>query len=161
MNRRLYRSPDDRILAGVAGGMAETYDMDPAVVRIVWTLLIIFTGGVFLLLYVVMALVVPLRGDDEPLANTSEGDVAGTDDTTQAGAAVMTAREARRARRGERRASDNSGPLILGALLVIVGGIFLFRQYFNIDIGQLWPLAIIGLGVVLIFGAFGRGGRKE
>ena len=61
MNRRLYRSPDDRVLAGVAGGMAETYDFDPALVRIGWALLILVTGGVFLLLYIVMALVVPLR----------------------------------------------------------------------------------------------------
>ncbi|HUG47428.1 MAG TPA: PspC domain-containing protein [Candidatus Limnocylindria bacterium] len=49
MNRRLYRSPDDRVLAGVAGGMAETYDFDPALVRMGWALLILFTGGVFLI----------------------------------------------------------------------------------------------------------------
>jgi phage shock protein C len=150
MNRRLYRSPDDRMLAGVAGGMAETYDMDPALVRVVWTLLIIFTGGVFLILYVVMALVVPLRPDDEPLA-TGDGE------TTMVGSApAMPAAETRRARRRERREGDNTGPLILGALLIIVGGLFLARQYINIDIGQLWPVAIIALGVLLIFSAFGR-----
>jgi len=60
MNSRLHRSYDDRILAGVAGGIAETYDLDPALVRIFWALLIIVTGGVFLLLYIVMALVVPV-----------------------------------------------------------------------------------------------------
>jgi phage shock protein C len=152
MNRRLYRSPDDRMLAGVAGGMAETYDMDPALVRVVWTLLIIFTGGVFLILYVVMALVVPLRPDDEPLV-TSEG--AGDGETTMVGSApAMPAAETRRARRREQRTGDNTGPLILGALLIIVGGLFLVRQY--IDIGQLWPVAIIALGVLLIFSAFGR-----
>jgi phage shock protein C len=154
MNRRLYRSPDDRMLAGVAGGMAETYDMDPALVRVVWTLLIIFTGGVFLILYVVMALVVPLRPDDEPL-------VTGNGETTTVGnAPAMSAAETRRARRRERRTGDNTGPLILGALLIIVGGLFLARQYINIDIGQLWPVAIIALGVLLIFSAFGRRERS-
>jgi len=49
MNRRLYRSPDDRILAGVAGEMAETYDFDPALVRVGWALLILVTGGAFFL----------------------------------------------------------------------------------------------------------------
>jgi phage shock protein C len=154
MNRRLYRSPDDRMLAGVAGGMAETYDMDPALVRVVWTLLIIFTGGVFLILYVVMALVVPLRPYDELLATTEPA--ADGETTTLGTAPVMSTAEARRARRRERREGDNTGPLILGALLVIVGGLFLARQYINIDIGQLWPVAIIALGALLIFSAFGR-----
>jgi phage shock protein C len=61
MNQRLYRSPDDRVLAGIAGGMAETYALDPALVRVGWALLILISGGVFLILYIVMALVVPLR----------------------------------------------------------------------------------------------------
>src|SRR6187551_4122818 len=61
MNTRLYRSPDDRVLAGVAGGMAQAYDLDPALVRIGWALLIVATGGLFLLVYIVMAIVVPLR----------------------------------------------------------------------------------------------------
>lgn len=154
MNRRLYRSPDDRMLAGVAGGMAETYDMDPALVRVVWTLLIIFTGGVFLILYVVMALVVPLRPYDEPVVMTEPG--GETDTTTVNAAPGMSAAAARRARRRESRQGDNTGPLILGALLIIVGGLFLVRQYVNIDIGQLWPIAIIALGALLIFTAFGR-----
>ena len=47
--------------------MAETYDLDPALVRIGWALLILFTGGIFLLLYIVMALVVPLRPAGMPL----------------------------------------------------------------------------------------------
>jgi phage shock protein C len=56
---RLYRSRDDRMLAGVAGGLAELWDADPALIRIVWALLVIFTGGVALLVYIVMAIVVP------------------------------------------------------------------------------------------------------
>lgn len=66
MNNRLYRSPTDRVLAGVAGGMAETYSLDPALVRIGWALLVLLTGGVFLIVYIVMALVVPLRPLDMP-----------------------------------------------------------------------------------------------
>ena len=39
MAERLYRSREDRMLAGVAGGVAETLDADPSLVRIVWALL--------------------------------------------------------------------------------------------------------------------------
>ena len=36
--RRLYRSADDRILAGVAGGLAAYFDVDPVIVRVIWFL---------------------------------------------------------------------------------------------------------------------------
>jgi phage shock protein PspC (stress-responsive transcriptional regulator) len=58
MRERLYRSRDDRVLAGVCGGVAEWLDIDPSLVRIVFALLVI-TGGIGLLLYIVMAIVVP------------------------------------------------------------------------------------------------------
>lgn len=59
MNDRLYRSRDDRIIAGVAGGLAEQYRLDPSLVRIIWAVLILPTGGLALLLYVLMAFIVP------------------------------------------------------------------------------------------------------
>jgi phage shock protein C len=62
MSERLYRSRDDRMLAGVAGGLAELWDADPSLVRIVWALLVIFTGGLAFVVYIVMAIVVPEEG---------------------------------------------------------------------------------------------------
>jgi phage shock protein PspC (stress-responsive transcriptional regulator) len=59
MNRRLYRSSSDRVIAGVCGGLADLWGIDPSLVRIGWFLLIILTGGILLLLYIVMAIVVP------------------------------------------------------------------------------------------------------
>ena len=58
MRDRLYRSRDDRVLFGVCGGIADWLDLDPSLVRIVFALLVI-TGGVGLLLYIIMAIVVP------------------------------------------------------------------------------------------------------
>ena len=65
---RLYRSRDDRMLAGVAGGLAEMWGADPSLVRVIWALLVVFTGGIALLVYIVMALVVP----EEPLVPSGE-----------------------------------------------------------------------------------------
>ncbi len=59
MNRRLYRSRRDSILGGVAGGVADYFDMDPSIVRVVWAVLALVTGGIFLVLYIVMWIVVP------------------------------------------------------------------------------------------------------
>ncbi len=59
MNRRLYRSTTDRVIAGVCGGLADLWGIDPSLLRIGWFVLIILTGGIFLLIYIVMAIVVP------------------------------------------------------------------------------------------------------
>ena len=59
MNRRLYRSRRDSMLGGVAGGVADYFDMDPSIVRVVWAVLALVTGGIFLVLYIVMWIVVP------------------------------------------------------------------------------------------------------
>lgn len=60
MNDRLYRSVDDRVLAGVCAGLADRFEMDPALVRIGYAILALLTG-VFplLVLYVIMVVVIP------------------------------------------------------------------------------------------------------
>ena len=66
MNDRLYRSHSDRMIAGVAGGLAEMWDADPSLIRIVWALLVPLTGGLALLVYIIMAIVVPDEDDVWP-----------------------------------------------------------------------------------------------
>ncbi|MFB6181139.1 MAG: PspC domain-containing protein [Candidatus Nanohalobium sp.] len=43
MSEKLYRSKNNRILGGVCGGLAEYFDLDPSLVRIL-TLLLVFSG---------------------------------------------------------------------------------------------------------------------
>jgi phage shock protein PspC (stress-responsive transcriptional regulator) len=66
--RRLYRSRRDRRIAGVAGGVAEYLDVDPTVIRVLW-IISVFFGGFGLLLYIIMAFIVPL----EPMAGPTVG----------------------------------------------------------------------------------------
>lgn len=56
----LYRSSTDKKFAGVCGGLAEYFDVDPALMRLVWVLFIVFTGFVpGLIAYIVAAMVMP------------------------------------------------------------------------------------------------------
>jgi phage shock protein C len=156
MNRRLYRSPDDRVLAGVAGGMAETYDFDPALVRVGWALLILVSGGLFLLLYIVMALVVPLRPMGmAPWAADAPASAGppGTPDSAPAGPmgspAPWTYRRQHR--------SEASGPIVIGLILIIVGAYLLARQFVPaFNWGLIWPFIVIAGGLLLILVAFTR-----
>lgn len=63
MADRLYRSRDDRMLAGVAGGLARVMDADPSIIRVVWVVMTVLSGGIGLLVYIVMAVVVPEAPD--------------------------------------------------------------------------------------------------
>src|SRR5512134_1625696 len=83
VNRRLYRCRHDRRLAGVAGGIAEYFDADPTVVRFLW-ILSVFLGGTGLLLYIAMAIIVPLEpevgiaaGGPGPAEATGEAEAGG------------------------------------------------------------------------------------
>lgn len=62
MKKKLYRSKTNRKLFGVCGGVAEYFDIDPTIVRVIWALLAFFYGT-SILLYFVMAFVVPEKPD--------------------------------------------------------------------------------------------------
>lgn len=59
--KRLYRSPDERKIAGVCGGLGEYFDLDPVFFRLFFIVLVFF-GGIGLLAYVVMCIMVPMKG---------------------------------------------------------------------------------------------------
>lgn len=55
--KKLYRSKKDRMIAGVCGGFAEYFQIDPVVVRLI-AVLMLFWGGGFLA-YLILWAVVP------------------------------------------------------------------------------------------------------
>jgi len=145
---RLYRSRHDRMLAGVAGGLAEMWGADPSLVRVIWALLVVFTGGIALLVYIVMALVVP----EEPL-DFDRAAEAGEAASPEARAAAQAAHDARVAARRAAGAERGAFPasVILGGFLIILGGFFLAREFLpSIDFDWFWPLVLVGLGVLLV-----------
>jgi phage shock protein PspC (stress-responsive transcriptional regulator) len=77
MMDRLYRSVDDRVLAGVAGGMAELWDVDPSIVRIAWVILTPFTAGFTILVYLIMAIVVPEEPVGGPASDLGQSPAGG------------------------------------------------------------------------------------
>ena len=58
--KRLYKSPDNRMIEGICGGIGEYLDVDPTFVRIVW-LIFTFAGGAGLIAYIIASVVVPER----------------------------------------------------------------------------------------------------
>lgn len=59
MTKRLYRSTEDRMIAGVCGGLAEYFVIDPVITRLIAVLLLIPGGAPGLIPYLIFWIVVP------------------------------------------------------------------------------------------------------
>ncbi len=149
MTKRLYRSRTNRVLAGVAGGLGDYFDIDPVIFRIIFVVLTLL-NGLGLLLYLVFWIVIPEEGT-EPVI---KGDI-GKKIETHARRVASEVREA--VNRNHER--DRSGARVVGALILIVLGLlFLAQNLFGLDFWRLiGPFIIILLGLLLIL----RSGRKE
>jgi len=60
MAKRIYRSETDKKIAGVCGGFAEYFDLDPTIIRVIW-LLFLLIGGTGLLAYIICWIVIPSK----------------------------------------------------------------------------------------------------
>lgn len=157
--RRLYRCRHDRQLAGVASGMAEYLGLDPTIVRLLW-ILSVFFGGFSILVYIVLAFVMPL----EPIGTAGSPGASATADApamtvdpasgeTQAWVAPSAAPDHEHRERGEGRIG-----LAVGVLLVAFGSIALVGPALPGWIAgiALWPAFIVALGIALVVVAIRR-----
>lgn len=130
MDKRLYRSRDDRIIAGVCGGLAEYFHVDSSLVRLVWAL-ISFPGAVGLPLYLLAWILVPAAPwfADE----------------------TASAEPVRRPERPEPIGEGCDRHRWTGGFLVVIGAIFLLNEFVpGFRLGRLWPLFLIVPGVFIL-----------
>ena len=59
MNKRLYKSSSDRMIAGVCGGIAAYFNVDPTLVRLAWVVLGTL-GGCGIIAYILAAIIIPM-----------------------------------------------------------------------------------------------------
>lgn len=60
MEKKLYKSETNKMLAGVCGGIAEYFNIDPTLVRLGWVVFCALCGS-GLLAYIIMAIIMPSR----------------------------------------------------------------------------------------------------
>ncbi|MBC7189070.1 PspC domain-containing protein, partial [Candidatus Aerophobetes bacterium] len=64
MSKRLYRSRKDKVIAGVCGGIAHYFDVDPLLVRI-FAVLTIFANGIGIIGYIIAWIIIPLEPEQK------------------------------------------------------------------------------------------------
>jgi phage shock protein PspC (stress-responsive transcriptional regulator) len=121
MQKKIYRSRTNSMIAGICGGLGEYLSVDPTIVRVVAVLLII-PDGIGLLAYIIGWVIIPRRPEME--------------------AEVVAPERSERSR------------LLPGLALILIGLIFLLNNLIPwFDLGYLWPLILIILGVALLLKA--------
>lgn len=135
-NKKLYRSADNRIIAGVCGGLGEYFNIDPTFIRIIFILLVL-TDGVGLVLYFVLALIIPKKGGSDLRGNAAE----------LAGRAKELSANFQQSRHGKN---------YLGIIIVFLGLLLLLKNtlpnhllWFRQEL--IWPALIIIIGFYLMF----------
>lgn len=154
MTGRLYRSRVDRAIGGVAGGVAAYLNFDPSIVRIIWAVLVFATGGLMLLVYVVMWIVVPEAPRE--LEADRWADASAGEQQPHEGQA-----DERRSVGSQQRRGSGNTRLVFGLLLIGLGIFFLVRSYLPaIDWDRFWPIVLVLVGAALLIGSLrGHEGR--
>jgi phage shock protein PspC (stress-responsive transcriptional regulator) len=165
MHKRIYRSPREKMLGGVAGGLAEYFDIDPTIVRIVFVLSV-FAGGIGVPAYIIMWIIIPMgpleqfnmpAGEHTPNAGTTPPNSGtptpdsetGTYNQSSAGPDPVSTYFESVKKHKERKG------IFLGSVLIIFGVILLAENLFDwIDFHHIFPLILVAFGIGLLLNAF-------
>ena len=177
--RRLFRSRRERVLGGVAGGLAEYLTLDPVVVRIVLVVLFFMSEGAVILGYLVAWVLIPERtkgesgsdshpdrpspadGGSQPSEGTDEDRSHEFREKARVAAEEMAETGARAAHTGaskirdrDERENGDSGSLLIGIALIAIGG-FIFLRRLPISFGfQFWRWDYGIPAIMIVIGLF-------
>jgi phage shock protein PspC (stress-responsive transcriptional regulator) len=149
MPTRFERSATNKVIAGVCGGIAEYLQVDPTLVRVFFAVGSILTGGLGVLVYVVLVVLMPLPGQPAPFVKSAGATTSTLEDAASGGllAAAPVAPPAADREAAERRRAA------FGLFLIAVGAVFLLGNagLFRIVRWDLaWPLVLIAVGALLL-----------
>lgn len=141
MEKRLYKIPRNKMIAGVCTGLGEYFSIDPVLIRLVFVILA-FQQGVGILAYIILWIVVP----QHPETAGVTADVRGE---TPADAVPSAA--------ADPDSPGGRGALIGGAVLIIIGGLFLLDNFLpGFDFADFWPLLLIAIGTGMLWNSWPR-----
>lgn len=144
--KRLYRSRTDAMIGGVCGGLGTYLNVDPILFRLLFVLALII-GGSGLLVYIILWIVIP--EEQIPIIQSEPNKPENMTDTKNQPETDNT--PGKTPENTSEKAPRNDGNLWGGLILITLGGIFLIDRFVpRIDFGDLWPLILIVVGIILI-----------
>jgi len=139
-SKKLYRSRKDKMIAGVAGGLADYFDVDVVLFRLMFVLLVLFGGG-GVLAYVILWVVAP----QEPLVTVFTKDGQSTNPDPEPETVVPETEKQ------SVQAKSSNTSLFAGIALIVIGLLFLANRmlpWFRFE--EFWPLILIAGGILIL-----------
>ena len=145
--RKIFRSIDDYLLAGVCGGLGKYFKIDSSLVRIIFVLLAL-SGGSGVLIYLILWLVVPKEKGIEKEINREEKIKEFAEEVKDK--AKSMAKEIKLDTKVEKTGKKIN---ILGIALILVGIVAVWNQILPIKIewNFFWPGLLILVGILFLF----------
>lgn len=145
--KKLMRLPEQGQIAGVCAGLADYFEFDVTLVRLIFIALIFATGGGMILIYLVLAVALPVS-TDKTAGSKSVDQKAGGGQTVLSQNIERLASEVRTSERGHRMRNYAGGGLVLlGAWLLAVQ---FFPQWVSFRWDYIWPVILILAGVIIL-----------
>ena len=145
--KRLYRSKEDKMIAGVCGGLAEYLNVDPVWVRLVMVILL-FAQGIGLIIYIVAWILIPENPNQRSTRKT-----AAERTVSRVSKKERKVVSEKRVQRKPRHHGDGSA--ILGLIVILIGAYLLFKNIFVwLNFSYIWPVALI---VIVLYMLVQRG----
>lgn len=138
--KKLYRSETNRVLAGVAGGLGEYFNVDPLLLRLIFILLTVFGGG-GVLIYVILWILIPC---ESCVDKTSE-------ETIRQNAEELKEKAKNFAHEFRGMSTQEHPRSWLGIFIIILGILFLFDNLGFLRFNFFWPLILIAFGLFILF----------
>jgi phage shock protein C len=157
MTRKLYRSSRDRMLGGVAGGLAEYFEIDSTLVRIIFVITL-FIGGTGIIAYILLWIVVPeapyyhyqqqTSADVSTPPYTQEGTMPPADPDIDN---YLKVQEEKRKKR-----------IVFAGIILIILGLFFLADNFipRFNLSDLFPLLLVAIGIGVLINAMKNNERR-
>ena len=147
--KRYYRSTTEKVFAGVCGGLAEYFAIDPLLVRLIFVI-IALAGGGGVLIYLILWIVTPIKPFNFNQTTTQTPPVMENQQTNQ-DPDRHSENPGKDPLKDYRHYPRNRGNLIGGLVLITLGGIFLADSFIpHIRFEDLWPLILVVIGIGLL-----------
>jgi phage shock protein C len=144
MNKKLNRSVKDKVIGGVAGGLAEYFEIDPVIVRVLFVVSLFFHGAGFIA-YIVLWIIVP---EAPYVFETASNLGASTSASTETDSKPDDPAAAYFKSLNEKKIKRNRN---IGIILMVIGLIFLADNFIpRIHFADFWPIILIALGASLL-----------
>jgi len=142
------------MIGGVAGGLAEYFDIDSTLVRVLF-IVVVFLGGGGIIAYIILWIVVPQKPYElpkNPVSQSPQEDESGSNfssDENKSDSFSMS-------NGGAVSSMTHSGnkQIWVAIILMVIGSLLLLDNIFpRFDFDHYWPIILIGIGIGLLLKA--------